>query len=92
MENYGRKEPVPGYYTIDILCPKRRAILLVAECLGPIGGDSAKMVPYCNLTLTGYNSEYGDLSFPKTDTEGGFGKSTMSNRGLARLELGQKSR
>lgn len=92
MENYGRKEPVPvDEYTIEHIMPQNEELSYWWQnALGPHWREIQQKWLHTlgNLTLTGYNSEYGDRSFPeKRDTEGGFAESPLRlNRGLARLE------
>ena len=91
LENHGWKEKVPvGEYTIEHIMPQNENIS--AEWQASLG-ESYKDVhdrllhTLGNLTLTAYNSEYGDSHFAKKrDMEGGFKDSPLSlNKGLGQL-------
>lgn len=92
LENFGRKEHVPiEDYTIEHIMPQNEN--LSEQWRNDLGAEWEKIqARYLhtigNLTLTGYNSEYGDLPFAqKRDMEGGFRESPLRlNRGLGRLE------
>lgn len=92
LENHGRKERVQvDQYTIEHILPQN-------ENLSPAWkkslGSEWKRVQETwlhtlgNLTLTGYNSEYGDNSFTdKRDMKDGFKESPLKlNAGLGQLE------
>ena len=92
MENFERKEHVSiEDYTIEHILPQNER--LPAEWRAALGEDWADVQEKYlhtlgNLTLTGYNSEYSDHSFPKKrDMEGGFKDSPLRlNKGLGLLE------
>ncbi len=92
LENHDRKELVStGEYTVEHILPQTRN--LSADWQAMIGGDwSAVQELYLhtvgNLTITGYNPEYGARPFnEKRDMEGGFKDSPLYlNRGLGALE------
>jgi uncharacterized protein with ParB-like and HNH nuclease domain/predicted transport protein len=91
FENHGRKEPVPvGEYTIEHILPQNEE--LSKEWQITLGPDWKRIQQTWlhtlgNLTLTGYNSEYSDRSFPeKRDMTGGFKQSPLRvNEGLGQL-------
>ena len=92
LENQGRKEAVPvGEYTVEHIMPQNPNL---SEAWRIILGPEWKRVQEThlhslgNLTLTGYNSEYSDKSFPeKRDMAGGFAQSPLRlNEGLGELE------
>lgn len=88
FENYGRKERVSiGEYTIEHIMPQNPD--LSGEWQKSLGTDwqtvhETWLHTLGNLTLTGYNSEYGDRPFTgKRDMEGGFKDSPLKvNEGL----------
>lgn len=92
FENFGRKERVEvDDYTIEHILPQNEALSL--EWQNALGPDWAVVQEKWlhtlgNLTLTGYNSEYSDKSFPeKRDMPGGFKESPLRvNKGLGQLE------
>ncbi|WP_017612648.1 DUF262 and DUF1524 domain-containing protein [Nocardiopsis salina] len=92
LENAGRKEEVPiEDYTIEHIMPQNEN--LPRQWRDDLGEDWAGVhARYLhtigNLTLTGYNSEYGDSPFAcKRDMEGGFRESPLRlNRGLGTLD------
>lgn len=92
MENHGRKERVPvDEYTIEHILPQNEN--LSAQWQADLGPEWKRIQQTYlhtlgNLTLTGYNSEYGDRSFAeKRDMEGGFAQSPLNlNQGLGSLE------
>lgn len=92
MENHGRKERVPvDEYTIEHILPQNPD--LSAEWRDALGPEWQRVQEEWlhtlgNLTLTGYNSEYSDRSFPeKRDMEGGFkGSPLRLNAGLGAVE------
>lgn len=92
LENHGRKERVPvDQYTIEHILPQNRDLSAKwREALGPEWQRVQERWLHTlgNLTLTGYNSEYGDLSFrEKRDMQGGFKESPLRlNEGLGALE------
>lgn len=92
MENQGRKERVPvDQYTIEHILPQNEDL---SEAWRAALGQEWERIQSTwlhtlgNLTLTGYNSEYGDRSFTdKRDMEGGFKASPLKlNTGLGQLE------
>lgn len=88
LENYGRKEAVPvEHYTIEHIMPQNPDLSEEwREALGPDWKEVQERWLHTlgNLTLTGYNREYGDQPFSeKRDMEGGFKESPLwLNRGL----------
>lgn len=92
MENHGRKERVPvDEYTIEHILPQNPD--LSAEWRDTLGPEWQRVQEEWlhtlgNLTLTGYNSQYSDRSFPeKRDMEGGFKDSPLRlNAGLGAVE------
>ncbi len=92
MENYGRKEHVPvNEYTIEHILPQNESLLLWwQQALGENWQEIQEQWVHTlgNLTLTGYNAEYGDRPFPeKRDMVGGFRESPLRlNEGLAKLD------
>ena len=93
LENEGRKERVPvGEYTVEHILPQNpdlSADWRAALGDGWEGVQQAWLHTLGNLTLTGYNSEYGDRPFPeKRDMEGGFRESPLRvNEGLGAVEV-----
>lgn len=98
LENYGRKEPIfVEDYTIEHILPQNEA--LSKEWQAELGPDWQRVQEKWlhtlgNLTLTGYNSEYGDRPFvykrdEVTDKDGnpvGFASSPLKlNRGLGKV-------
>ena len=89
FENFGRKERVAvGDYTIEHIMPQN----LSSTWASSLGFDCERiheewLHTLGNLTLTGYNSEYGDRPFEeKRDMNGGFRTSPLRvNEGLGRL-------
>lgn len=82
LENHGRKERVPvDEYTIEHIMPQNEK--LSNEWKAALGAEWERvwqtwLHTLGNLTLTGYNAEYSDRSFPeKRDMEGGFGQSPL---------------
>lgn len=92
LENFERKEPVNvSEFTIEHVMPQTEN--LAPEWIEMLGADWRDVQARClhtlgNLTLTGYNSEYGARPFhEKRDMEGGFRDSPIRlNRGLATLD------
>lgn len=93
LENHGRKERVPvDEYTIEHILPQNENLSESWKlALGPefhlVQGRWLHTLG--NLTLTGYNSEYGDRGFEeKRDMKGGFKESPLRlNAGLGQLEV-----
>ena len=91
LENHGRKERVYlDEYTIEHIMPQNENLSDEwQEALGPDWQRIQETLVHTlgNLTLTGYNPEYGDRSFAyKRDTEGGFKESPLKlNAGLGEL-------
>jgi uncharacterized protein with ParB-like and HNH nuclease domain/predicted transport protein len=91
LENYGRKERVPvDEYTIEHILPQNEN--LSAKWREALGAEWQRvhetwLHTLGNLTLTGYNAEYSDRSFPeKRDMQGGFKESPLRlNEGLGAL-------
>lgn len=92
LENHERKEPVPvDAYTIEHIMPQNTNLSTSWKTdLGPEWQRIQEQWLHTlgNLTLTGYNSEYGDRPFSdKRDMKGGFKESPLRlNQGLALLE------
>jgi uncharacterized protein with ParB-like and HNH nuclease domain/predicted transport protein len=92
IENHGRKERVQvNDYTIEHILPQNPNLSVAWQtALGPDWKkiQKARLHTLGNLTLTAYNSEYSDRSFPeKRDMEGGFKESPLHlNKGLGVLE------
>ncbi len=92
LENYGRKERVPvDEYTIEHIMPQKED--MTEAWKQELGPEWERIhVTYLhtlgNLTLTGYNSEYGCKSFlEKRDMPGGFKESPIKlNQGLGQLD------
>jgi uncharacterized protein with ParB-like and HNH nuclease domain/predicted transport protein len=92
LENHGRKERVAvDEYTIEHIMPQNEK--LSAAWRNALGIDWKRVQETWlhtlgNLTLTRYNSEYSDRSFPdKRDMEGGFKESPLKlNQGLGSLD------
>ena len=91
LENHNRKERVPvDEYTIEHIMPQNENLSEAwRNDLGPEWQQVQEQWLHTlgNLTLTGYNSEYGDRSFAeKREMTGGFGSSPLRlNKGLGRL-------
>ena len=92
IENHDRKERVAiDEYTIEHILPQNEAL---SETWREALGANWKKVQekwlhtLGNLTLTGYNAEYGDRSFPeKRDMKGGFRESPLRlNAELGKLD------
>lgn len=91
LENHDRKERVPvDQYTIEHILPQNDN--LSATWKAALGPEWARVQQTWlhtlgNLTLTGYNSEYGDRPFAeKRDMKGGFKESPLKlNAGLGQL-------
>jgi uncharacterized protein with ParB-like and HNH nuclease domain/predicted transport protein len=89
LENYGRKEYVPvDEYTIEHVMPQNKN--MSDEWKEELGDEwervySTYLHTLGNLTLTGYNSEYGDKTFKeKKNMDGGFIDSPLKlNRSIA---------
>lgn len=92
LENHGRKERVPvDEYTIEHILPQNENLSAKwREALGPEWRRVQERWLHTlgNLTLTGYNAEYSDRSFPeKRDMRGGFKESPLRlNEGLGTVE------
>lgn len=92
LENDGRKEPVQvDEYTIEHIMPQNENLSYEwREALGLNWKTIQQTLLHTlgNLTLTGYNSEYGDRAFiEKRDMKGGFAESPIRlNTGLGKLE------
>jgi uncharacterized protein with ParB-like and HNH nuclease domain/predicted transport protein len=92
LENHGRKERVPvDEYTIEHILPQNPD--LPAAWKEALGGEWQRIQQQWlhtlgNLTLTGYNAEYGDRPFAeKRDMAGGFKESPLKlNAGLGQLD------
>lgn len=92
LENHGRRERVPvEEYTVEHILPQNPNLPAEwREALGP-GWQRVQetwLHTLGNLTLTGYNSEYGDRAFTmKRDMPGGFRHSPLRlNEGLGTLD------
>lgn len=92
LENHGRKEHVTiEDYTIEHILPQNENLSKGWQvALGADWQDIQQRLLHTlgNLTLTGYNSEYSDHSFPKKrEMEGGFRDSPLRlNKGLGKLD------
>ena len=92
LENDGRKERVPvDEYTIEHILPQNEN--LSAKWRDELGPEWQRVQETWlhtlgNLTLTGYNAEYGDRPFSeKRDMKGGFRESPLKlNEGLSSLD------
>ena len=92
LENHDRKEPVLVHeYTIEHILPQNEN--LSSEWRKALGSNWREVQETWlhtlgNLTLTGYNTEYGDRPFAdKRDMRGGFRESPLKlNRHLGSLE------
>lgn len=91
IENHERKEHVPvDEYTIEHILPQNENLSVAwREALGSEWESVQKTFVHTlgNLTLTGYNPEYGDRAFAdKRDMRGGFRESPLRlNKGLGAL-------
>ena len=91
LENHDRKERVlVDEYTIEHIMPQNPNLSVAwKEALGPEFERIQQQWLHTlgNLTLTGYNAEYSDRSFPnKRDMKGGFKESPLRlNAGLGQL-------
>jgi uncharacterized protein with ParB-like and HNH nuclease domain/predicted transport protein len=92
IENHGRKERVSvDEYTIEHILPQNENLSPAwREALGPDWErvQQTWLHTLGNLTLTAYNSEYGDRTFiEKRDMAGGFKESPLRlNAGLGQIE------
>ena len=92
LENNGRKERVAvGEYTIEHILPQNENLSTKWQAaLGPNWRHVQEIWLHSlgNLTLTGYNTEYGDRPFEeKRDMPGGFSESPLRlNQGLGKLD------
>ncbi|MGC9261166.1 MAG: GmrSD restriction endonuclease domain-containing protein [Phycisphaerae bacterium] len=92
LENHDRKEHVPvDEYTIEHIMPQKDQ--LTAEWKKELGEEWERihqtyLHTLGNLTLTGYNSQYGYKPFAeKRDMKGGFKESPLRmNQGLGQLD------
>jgi predicted transport protein len=92
LENHGRKERVSvDEYTIEHIMPQKEQ--LTVEWKSELGDEWERihqtyLHTLGNLTLTGYNSEYGYKAFvKKRDMAGGFKESPLRmNQGLGQLD------
>jgi predicted transport protein len=92
VENHGSKEHAPvDEYTIEHILPQNEQ--LSSAWRSALGAEWQRIQQTWlhtlgNLTLTGYNSEYGDRPFSeKRDMKGGFKQSPLKlNDGLGQLE------
>ncbi len=92
LENHGRKERVAvDEYSIEHILPQNPE--LPAAWQQALGDDWQRVQQQWlhtlgNLTLTGYNAEYGDRAFAeKRDMKGGFKESPLKlNAGLRQLD------
>lgn len=91
LENWQDKEPInPSDYTIEHVLPQNKALRQEwRDMLGANWGEIQARYLHTlgNLTLTGYNSEYGDRPFAeKRDMPKGFKESHLSlNQELSKL-------
>ena len=92
LENHGRKEHVAiGEYTIEHILPQTENL---SKAWTDALGDNWREIwdtwlhTLGNLTLTGYNAEYGDRPFAeKRDMKGGFRESPLRvNEGLGEVD------
>ena len=92
LENHGRKERVGvDQYTIEHIMPQTKHLSRGwKDALGPQWElvQQKWLHTLGNLTLTGYNPEYGNKPFPeKRDMEGGFRESPLHlNEGLGQVD------
>ncbi|HTE41824.1 MAG TPA: DUF262 and DUF1524 domain-containing protein, partial [Steroidobacteraceae bacterium] len=92
LENHGRKEAIAdNEFTIEHILPQNEKLSPAWKAsLGPEWErvQQTWLHTLGNLTLTGYNSEYGDRSFAeKRDMSGGFRESPLRlNAGLGQLD------
>lgn len=97
MENHGRKERVAvEEYTIEHILPQNENLSTAwRTALGPDWErvQQTWLHTLGNLTLTGYNSEYSDRTFPeKRDMKGGFAESPLRlNAGLGQVATWDES-
>ena len=97
LENFERKEKVTiNEYSIEHIMPQNENLSLAwQKDLGKNYKDIQEKYLHTigNLTLTGYNSEYGDKSFKeKRDMRGGFKESPLRlNENLRNLESWNES-
>lgn len=97
LENHGRKEKVlVDEYTIEHIMPQNEN--LSAAWQAALGDEwkrihESKLHTLGNLTLTGYNNEYGDRPFEaKRDMTGGFAESPLRlNAGLGNVDAWNES-
>ena len=97
LENHDRKEPVPVQeYTVEHILPQNENLSKAWQ--DSLGEDwrsiqQTWLHTLGNLTLTGYNTEYGDRSFvEKRDIKGGFKESPLRlNEGLGDLDKWDES-
>lgn len=93
LENHDRKEPVErGEYTVEHIMPQKENLSAAwKEELGPDWERIHEQYLHTigNLTLTGYNSEYGAKSFAeKRDGKNGFSSSPLHlNSGLGNTKV-----
>lgn len=93
LENHEKKEFIsPSNYTIEHIMPQNKN--LSEEWRRALGDDWERLQEKYlhtlgNLTLTGYNPEYSDLSFDrKRDMEGGFRSSPLwLNKGMGDVDI-----
>lgn len=93
LENHDRKEPVPvDEYTIEHILPQNENLSAAWKAaLGPEWErvQQTWLHTLGNLTLTGYNSEYSDHTFPekRDNPKGGFNMSPLRlNADLRQLD------
>jgi len=92
LENYGRKEYVPvNEYTIEHIMPQNENLSEAWKIELGVDWESIQntyLHTLGNLTLTGYNSEYGDKPFiEKKNMKGGFLESPLKlNREVALVD------
>lgn len=93
FENFERKEPISlGEYTIEHIMPQNENVPKVWQKELGTNWQSVHgkyLHTLGNLTLTGYNPEFGDKSFAhKRDIKGGFKDSTLNvNKGLGTFDI-----
>jgi predicted transport protein len=98
LENYDRKERISvDEYTIEHILPQNENLSSSwKDALGPEWQRVQEKWLHTlgNLTLTGYNSEYGDRPFnEKRDMKGGFKESPLRlNAGLGQLDQWNEER
>ncbi len=92
LENHNRKERVlVDEYTIEHILPQNENLSSAWKTALGVEWERIQQTylhTIGNLTLTGYNSEYSDKTFPeKRDMKGGFKESPLKlNQGLGLLE------